>query len=75
VSKSNKNLTYYFLNKDNKERIINNNIALKNKEDLQLSPIYLELIQKIWDENGAKSFSPNKFMNTIEKMNPLFKTG
>jgi len=70
-----KNLTYYFLNKDNKDRIINNNVALKNKEDLQLSPVYLELIQKLWDEKGPKSFSPNKFMNTIEKMNPLFKTG
>ena len=70
-----KELTYYFLNKDNKDRIINNNIALKNKDDLQLSPIYLELIQKLWDENGPRSFSPNKFMNTIEKMNPLFKLG
>ena len=70
-----KDLTYYFLNKNNKNRIINNNIALKNKDNLQLSPIYLELIQKLWDENGPKSFSPNKFMNTIEKMNPLFKIG
>ena len=70
-----KSLTNYFLNKDNKDRIINNNIALKNKDGLQLSPVYLELIQKLWDENGPKSFSPNKFMNNIEKMNPLFKTG
>ena len=70
-----KNLTYYFLNKNNEYRIINNNIALNNKDDLQLSPVYLELIQKLWDENGPKSFSPNKFMNNIEKMNPLFKTG
>ena len=70
-----KELTKYFLNKNNKNRIINNNIALKNKDALQLSPVYLELIQKLWDENGPKSFSPNKFMNTIEKMNPLFKTG
>ena len=70
-----KDLTYYFLNKNNKDRIINNNIALKNKDDLQLSPIYLELIKNLWDENGPKSFSPNKFMNTIEKMNLLFKTG
>ena len=69
------NLTKYFLNKNNQDRIINNNIALKNKNDLQLSPVYLELIQKLWDENGPKSFSPNKFMNTIEKMNSLFKTG
>ena len=70
-----KSLTYFFLNKNNEHRIINNNIALNNKDDLQLSPAYLELIQKLWDENGPKSFSPNKFMNIIEKMNPLFKTG
>ena len=42
---------------------------------IQLSPVYLELIQRLRDKNGPKSFSPNKFMNTIEKMNPLFKTG
>jgi len=70
-----KELTNYFLNKNNKNRIINNNIALKNKDALQLSPVYLDLIQNLWDENGPKSFSPNKFMNTVDKMNPLFKTG
>ena len=70
-----KKLTKYFLNEKNKEKIINNNIANNNKNDLQLSPVYLELIHKLWDINGPKSFSPNEFMNTIEKMNPLFKTG
>ena len=70
-----KKLANYFLNEKNKEKIINNNIAIKNNNDLQLSPVYLELIQKLWDRNGAKSFSPNEFMSTIEKMNPLFKTG
>ena len=64
-----KELTNYFLNEKNKDRIINNNIALKNKNELQLSPVYLELIQKLWDKNGPKSFSPYKFMNTVEKMN------
>jgi len=68
-----KELTNYFLNEKNKDRIINNNIALKNKNDLQLSPVYLELIQKLWDKNGPKSFSPNTFKNTVEKMNPLFE--
>ena len=67
-----KELTNYFLNEKNKDRIINNNIALKNKNDLQLSPVYLELIQKLWDKNGPKSFSPNIFMSTINNMNPLF---
>jgi len=70
-----KKLTKYLLNEKNKEKIINNNIAKNNKNDLQLSPVYLELIQNLWDGDGPKSISPNKFMNTIEKMNPLFKTG
>ena len=68
-------LTKYFLNTKNKKKIINNNIALTNKKSLQLSPIYLELIKKLWDEKGEKSFSPYNFMNVVEKMNPLFKQG
>ena len=36
-----KALTYFFLNENNKDRIINNNIALENKNNNQLSPIYL----------------------------------
>ena len=70
-----KALTNYFLNNKNKDIIINNNIALQNKKELQLSPIYFELINKLWDKKGAKSFSPYNFMNTIEKMNSLFKQG
>ena len=68
-------LTNYFLNEKNKERIINNNLALEKKSDTQLSPAYLELITKLWDKNGPKSFSPYNFMGTVEKMNPLFKKG
>ena len=68
-------LTSYFLKNSKKRRIINNNLAKENKNSLQLSPIYLKLIQKLWDKKGTKSFSPNEFMNTIEKMNPLFKKG
>ena len=56
-------------------RIINNNIAMKNKNSLQLSPVFLELINKLWENNGNKSFSPTKLMNIIYNMNPLFKTG
>jgi len=70
-----KALTYFFLNENNKDRIINNNIALENKNNNQLSPIYLELIQKLWEIGGPKSFSPKTFMNIVEKMNPLFKQG
>ena len=68
-------LTKYFLEEENENKIINNNIALTNKNSLQLSPIYLELIKKLWDENREKSFSPYNFMNVVEKMNPLFKQG
>ena len=70
-----KELTTYFLNAKNENRIINNNIASANRNALQLSPIYLELIKKLWDKNETKSFSPHNFMNIVEKMNPLFKQG
>ena len=68
-------LTNYFLKEKNKTKIINNNIAKENKNDYQLSPVYLELIQKLWEVNGPKSFSPNNFMKRINDMNPLFKRG
>ena len=67
-------LTNYFLKEKNHHRIINNNLAKKN-ETPQLSPIFLELIKKLWSKEKIISFSPNNFMNTVEKMNPLFKTG
>ena len=69
-------LTDYFLLEKNRNKIINNNIALKNRNELQLCPIYLDLIENLWKKNASnKSFSPNQFMNTIEAMNPLFKKG
>ena len=70
-----KKLTNYFLNEKNKDKIMNNNIALQNKKDLQLSPIYFELIKELWGKKGSKSFSPYNFMNVVEKMNNLFKQG
>ena len=70
-----KSLTNFFLNKKHLDRIINNNIAIKNKNSLQLSSAFLELINKLWEKNGIKSFSPTKFMNIINNMNPLFKAG
>ena len=70
-----KELTSYFLKPKNKNEIINNNIALENMNNNQLCPVFLELIQKLWDRNGQKSFSPNKFMNTVNEINSLFKTG
>jgi len=70
-----KPLTNFFLNKSNKSKIINNNYALKNEDASQLSPAFLELIQKLWDKNGEKAYSPNKFMDIVAKMNPLFRQG
>ena len=69
-------LTNFFL-KDSKYKIImENNIAKQNKNLLQLSPIYRELIKMLWNKNKKGiSFSPNEFMETVEKMNPLFKKG
>ena len=69
-----KNLTNYFLKKDNIKNIYDK--QNQNQNELQLCPVYLELIQNLWDKNNMnKSYSPNKFMNVIEEMNPLFKKG
>ena len=70
-----KEITIYFLKPKNKNEIINNNVSRNNKNEYQLSPVFLELIQNLWDRNGPKSFSPNKFMNTVNEINSLFKTG
>jgi len=74
-----KALTDYFLNPNNENIIKNNNIAINNKKenknDLQLSPVYLDLIKKLWDKNGPSSFSPTDFRIRVEQMNPLFKQG
>ena len=71
------NLTNYFLDENNSgDKIINNNIAKENENLPQLSPIYLELLKKLWDKNNIKgSYSPNKFKETIEEMNYLFTLG
>ena len=68
-----KDLTKFFLNKKNENRIINNNIALENKNDKQLAPVYLELIQKLWEINGEKKYSPNKFNDTLYNINSIFQ--
>ena len=70
-----KQLTNYFLDEKNKEKIFKNNIALNNNNTFQLSPFYYELVQKLWDKNGSKSYSPDKIKNIIEQMNPSFKAG
>ena len=71
-----KSLTNYFLKKSKFQIIMNNNIAKQNKNLPQLSPVYLKLIKMLWDKNKkGSSFSPNDFMETVGKMNPLFKKG
>ena len=61
-------LTKYFLKGKKK-------VAIFKKEN-QLSPIYHELINNLWNKNSnKKSFSPDNFINQINKMNPLFKKG
>ena len=52
-----------------------NNIAKTNPNELQLSPVFHKLIKNLWSRKGIKSYSPDKFMKTVEKMNPLFKLG
>ena len=68
-----KALTNYFLNEKNKEKILN--ISIKNNKEKQLSPFYLELIQKLWDKNNSTAYSPYNLMKIINDLNPLFKTG
>ena len=63
-------LTDYFLDEQNNNEIINNSIAIINKNSPQLSPAYLKLIQNLWKEKGQKNFSPTYFKNLIEKMCP-----
>ena len=70
-----KRLTNYFLKEKSESKIIKNNIAISNPKEHQLSPVYLELIQNLWNNGGKKYYAPYKFMNTINDMNPLFKRG
>ena len=74
-----KALSLFFLNPKNENLIQNNNIAIKNKNenknDLQLSPVFSDLIKKLWDIEGPKSFSPTDFRIRVEQMNPLFQQG
>ena len=70
-----KRLTNYFLKEKSESKIIKNNIAISNPKEHQLSPVYLELIQNLWNNGGKKYYAPNRFMKTINDMNPLFKRG
>jgi hypothetical protein len=50
-------LTNYFLDeKRSAQKVKNNNIAKKNRNDLQLTPVYLELVKNLWDKNNSKGY-------------------
>ena len=68
-----KRLTNYFLNPRHQKRIIRNNIAIKNPNELQLAPLYLELILELWGKSGQKNYHPYNFVNRFQSMNPLFQ--
>ena len=70
-----KRLTNYFLNEEHLPIIINNNIALNDPNQLQLSPVYFELLENLWNKEGESYYAPYNFMNRINDMNPLFKKG
>ena len=68
-------LTNYFLNENNINKILNNNIAKQNPNLPQLSPSYLNLINNLWKSKNKKWFSPTEFRKKIAIMNDLFKEG
>ena len=71
-----KDLTNYFLDEQHWDEINNNNIALRDKNELQLTPAYLQLLINLWGKNNQiKYYEPRNFMNIVENMNPLFKLG
>ena len=60
-------LTNYFLQEKNYNRIMNTNISKQDKNQNQLCPIYYDLIQNLWKKDAeSKSFSPEKFMNSLK---------
>ena len=67
-------LTNYFLNDKNKEKIINNNISIKNPDAPQLSPSYLNIIINLWNNNNHLNyFSPSDFIQNIRNSNSEFE--
>ena len=58
-------LTNYFLKKSFKDKP--NNIEIKNDSSIKLYQSYIELIEKLWNINGLKSFSAENIKNNIKK--------
>ena len=67
-------LSEFFRNDDNKDKIINNNIALKNKNDYQLSPAYYDFINTI-QKNNNKINIPEALINIIGKIDSSYARG
>ena len=67
-------LTNFFLNENNKQRIIQNNIAINNPDGPQLSPSYLNLIENLWINNNLiKSFAPTEFIKNLKYLSMSFE--
>ena len=67
-------LTNYFLNKDNRDRIIKNNISINNPDEPQLSPSYLNVLENLWiNKAKLKSFSPYELIKNIQNLNKSFE--
>ena len=67
-------LTNFFLNENNKNRIIYNNISLHKPDAPQLSPTYLNLLENLWiNNNQLKSFTPSEFIKMIKLLNNSFE--
>ena len=67
-------LTNYFLNEENRDRIIKNNISISNPNGPQLSPSYLNILENLWINKGnLKSFSPTEFVKNIKYLNKSFE--
>ena len=68
-------LTNYFIDPKNKDKIFRNNIVQKNKNNLELSTSYYDLIQHLWDKKNKNGFySPHEFKKKICQMNSLFQS-
>ena len=60
-------LTKYFLKESNKEKILNDNNSISNKNEIKLCPVYYDLIQSLWKKDASyKSFSSDNFIKTLE---------
>ena len=69
-------LTNYFLTEKNQNYIDEINFELSKKNELCLTKVYANLVKKLWAKNDFKSsFSPQKFFETVSKMNSLFQKG